>query len=225
VTDIKICTEENSTTSSDIVICDEADTTEPSDIKICEDDLRLIASVNPCEVATTLSVFISEPVAVGDFIIGSGGVEPYSYTFDAGSVNASTGEILSITACSAPGEIRQGVVRVFDSCGNSTGVQTRLTGGQWDLITDTTHNPFFTDDGDEGCCTFGGGGDPCNGVSSITTGSQRFDETWGNVFGSGGCSCIPNCVVGSPWTSPPNPSCDPNFMCVQRLRTYKWQCP
>jgi hypothetical protein len=221
VTDIKICTEENSApTSSDIVICDEEDTFEPLDIKICEDDGRFEDDVfDPCLDAPAMSVTISEPVSVGDFIIGSGGIGPFVYSFGGGSVDSATGEILTITACSGPTEVRSANVTATDTCGNSAILNARLIGGTWKLLGDTTYSPFFQL---EQCWTFGAG----NPTVSRVNGFQRWDDSWiALIFDGGGDPvCDPPAFECVAVPSTENPFPPSQATCVQRKRYYEWRC-
>ena len=61
----------------------------------------------------------------------SGTAPPFIFSFDSGSIDSDTGEILSIDTCSASGDSRAGFVSVMDACGISTSIEVRLPGGIW----------------------------------------------------------------------------------------------
>lgn len=74
----------------------------------------------------------SDAPVVGDTYSVFGGKPPFSYSFDGGTIDSETSEILSITSCSAmPGNAAIGYVSVMDSCGNTASFEVRLPGGHW----------------------------------------------------------------------------------------------
>jgi hypothetical protein len=79
---------------------------------------------------------------VGDRYSASGGVAPYNYSFDGGTIS-DDGEILSITACSSPGSNRGGEVAVTDGCGERVSLAVRLPGGVWRNAVEVRH-PNYT---------------------------------------------------------------------------------
>jgi hypothetical protein len=73
------------------------------------------------------------PTDVGATYSGGGGIQPYSYGFDSGSIN-SDGVITSISGCSAPGDPRWGTVTVTDRCGSTARLIVLLPGGVWTAV-------------------------------------------------------------------------------------------
>lgn len=74
---------------------------------------------------TPLAVIGTEEPVVGSIYSASGGTSPYSYSFDSGTIDSVTGEILSITGCGA------GYVTITDAFGNTSVLEVRLPGGYW----------------------------------------------------------------------------------------------
>jgi hypothetical protein len=71
-------------------------------------------------------------ISIGDFPSSTtGGVAPYSYSFDGGTVDSDTGEILSVTACGASGSARWATVTATDTCSEDGTTEVRLSGGEW----------------------------------------------------------------------------------------------
>jgi hypothetical protein len=117
VSDIKVCTDDNSSQSSDIVICTEDQTTITSDIKVCDDEVRTGTDV--CDTAPELSLSGSTDPAIGDVYTAEGGVEPYFYTITSpGSINSSTGIITDLTYC------QDYTITVRDACTRTARITT-----------------------------------------------------------------------------------------------------
>jgi hypothetical protein len=230
VTDIKVCTEENSSQSSDIVICTEDQTTVPSDIKVCTHDGRIEESIDPCNDAAELFVSGDGDANVGDIYTASGGIGPYTWEFDTGTIDAD-GEITSIDACGSSGDPRGGVITATDSCGSSTGLSVRLAGGEW----------VFNSGASSQCPTSTTGGTvPCITENTIT-GTQKTEKWMAYFVGIGGnfSSCPEyiaysgGCGPCSPCTAWLDPCQDnlPRNTCTPQVRTwhyrdylYDWLC-
>ena len=71
-----------------------------------------------------------EPV-VGTVYTAEGGQAPYTYSFDKGTIDPVTGEILTIDDCGDAGTSRVGIVSATDAFGAVTEIEVRLPGGQW----------------------------------------------------------------------------------------------
>lgn len=94
-----------------------------------------IAPIEPLELSTTAT----SDLVVGDVFSASGGVPPYTFSFDGGTICSIEGgcgddvfgEIQTITDCGATGTPRSGTVTVTDSCGNTASQTFRLPNGVW----------------------------------------------------------------------------------------------
>lgn len=123
--DIRICDEQPKHSGGDIRVCDEKSTNSGSDIRACSDDKD-----DPCKEATAPVVSGDRDCNVGDIYTASGGVPPYAWSFDKGSID-SGGEIISVDSCGASGSSRVGTIRCTDSCGRTGVYKVRLPGGTW----------------------------------------------------------------------------------------------
>ena len=88
MTDIKVCTENNSGVSSDIIVCDQSSPNKPQDIKVCENDGRL----DDCSKYSTVTISGAVDCSVGEIYTASGGSGDYTYSFDTGTIDQD-GEI------------------------------------------------------------------------------------------------------------------------------------
>jgi hypothetical protein len=78
-----------------------------------------------------LSITGTDTPVVGSIYSANGTAPPFTFSFAGGSINSTTGEILSINACVSSGDSRTSLVVVTDSCGLSEGIVVRLPGGAW----------------------------------------------------------------------------------------------
>ena len=128
---IKVCTDDNSSTSSDIVVCTEEETPTPQDIKMCMDDQR--TEPDPCLDPPDLWITGDDNPFDGGSSPGdtttytaTGGAGGYEFfaTSECGtvSINSSTGVV---THGSEGG---QGVVTVTDICGTNASLEVRWPG-------------------------------------------------------------------------------------------------
>lgn len=123
---------------------------------------------------------------VGETYSASGGLGPYIFSFSAGSIDEETGEILSITACSAPNELRTGFVSAIDSCGAQAQKEVTLPGGVWVLV--QADVPLETYDGSSPYCY-------C--LETLVSGKTKEVITWGQycstvtceMYGRSGTTC------------------------------------
>lgn len=182
--------------------------------------------IPPAEVdpVPDLEISVLDEVDCGDFIGATGGSAPYSFTFTGGTVDADTGEILSITACGAPADPRTATAGVTDQCGNSDSAEVRLPGGYWANVYDSgLIIPFFQP---EDCWTYGGGEDPCNEIVSKIVGGTRYRDSWGRLIydghGKPECSASTWSCVNTPDTEPF--TCPELRMCVSRKWRDLWLC-
>lgn len=88
------------------------------------------------ETVTPAALVVSgdEDCSVGDIYSASGGISPYVFSFDGGTINATTGEVTAINACGASGSARWATITVTDSCGNTAKLEVRLPNGTWVII-------------------------------------------------------------------------------------------
>lgn len=105
--------------------------------------------------------------AVGEFYSAGGGIGPYSLSFSAGSIDEESGELLSISACSAPGERRTGFVRVTDSCGEQAEKEVVLPGGVWVLVEDNVRLE-----------TYSAASPSCWCIETLVNGASMEKITW-----------------------------------------------
>jgi hypothetical protein len=127
---ITICPDQADDTGYQIVICPSQDEEDGKQIVICnregEDD--------PCDSAEELTLTGADELeSTSDYeqYSAAGGVAPYSYSFDGGSID-STGLITAITSCGGSrGNGAVGRVTVTDACGSSASIDIRLPGGSW----------------------------------------------------------------------------------------------
>lgn len=139
-------------------------------VSSCDEDVTVTATDACGRVATTevsltleaLELSGTDEPQVGDVYTASGGSAPYSYGFTGGSIDAETGEILSVTSCGGPdGNGGVAAVTVSDDCGGSASITVRLPGGSWSTVVTE--------------CEF----DPCEGCSGY------YDHTYQHVIVTG----------------------------------------
>lgn len=171
---------------------------------------------------------------VGTDYDASGGIPPYVFSFDGGTINPETGEILTIDACGAAGTPRWATVTVTDDCGTTAELEVRLSGGVWNQV------------------LFERQGSDCLGSTSQTNspalyfGKNRSRVLYGFVIISGSncnsCSWVPSfpfyedVYCKDPWKSfPCVPPVTPRVLCETTgtpLKRYvivgaelqEWQC-
>lgn len=92
---------------------------------------------------STLTLSGSDAPVVGDIYSVSGGVSPIIFSFDGGTIDSETGEILSITSCGgSSGNGAGGSVTASDACGQTASIDVRLPGGNW-VTTNVEDFPEF----------------------------------------------------------------------------------
>lgn len=154
--------------------------------------------------------------SVGSQYTALGGKSPYTWSISCGAIS-STGQVTSVSGCCG-----SGAVMVTDACGQSASIAVRFPGGQWVLVSDVSPRPFYSDNG---CCTYGGGEDPCNKQITETHGRFRYTDYWTNVKTPGGCDCAPTCLVQPNTTYEYGGDCSPpKNMCVSRKIVWEWRC-
>jgi hypothetical protein len=207
VSDIKVCTEDNSRQSSDIVVCTEDQTQVPSDIKVCTEDGRIF--FDKCLGLSDLVISGDEDCNVGDIYTASGGTGNYVFSFNVGTIDQD-GEVLSINACGAPDSDRTGIISVFDGC-SSASITVRLTGGYWKIISseqvgsDCSNSPScnsYVQYGPRGAATCRMTTGSCTG--QLLSGGSRVTERVAYAYGGFDSSfdiCTTNCCcLGPPIT-------------------------
>jgi len=223
VSNIKVCTDENTATPSDIVICDDEQTPKPQDIKVCVDPGR----VDPCLTSMDITVSGDGDCNVGDIYSATGGIGPYTWSFDSGGIDSS-GEITSINSCVTPGDYRGGVVTATDTCGNSNTLTVRLTGGIWVTVSDPPRGSYFWGVNGTDCAIKFTDAHICAVGSQITiNGAIRITEGWNCIDGRSDSEL---CPLGTPVVSA-IADCDLCTTSVytvpiqSRYLTEEWQCP
>ncbi len=223
MSDIKICTDENTAKHQDVVICAEEQTPKPQDIKICEDDGRL----DPCSTIAQVIISGDSDCNVGDIYTASGGTGSYTYSFDSGSINPSTGEILTITDCGSPGDPRGGVVSVNDGCSISS-LEVRLTGGEWVIISDPPRGTYFWGVNGTSCAVKFADAHVCaQGFQITINGATRIREAWQCIDGRDDSEL---CPIDTPVSSAIADCslCTTSVYTIpiqNGFRTEEWQCP
>ncbi|WP_020675567.1 hypothetical protein [Geopsychrobacter electrodiphilus] len=159
--DIFLCTSEKiSAPSSDILLCPHVAVT--GDIELC---------ASPCATAPALFLTGSDAPSVGDIYSASGGIAPYTYSYTGGTINPTTGEILTVLSCVYGDNTRaSAIVSVMDDCGVSAAIVVRQPGGGW-VMRDYQTNPES-------------GGTYSNHV--FTLGKDQYNITFGRTEGSEG---------------------------------------
>lgn len=97
------------------------------------DDCGRIAESEEIELEQP-PLFITGPDApiVGSVYTASGGLPPYRYTFDGGTIDGE-GEVLTIDDCGGAGEeAGMGEVTATDLCDTEASIDVRLPGGHWE---------------------------------------------------------------------------------------------
>lgn len=187
-----------------------------------------------------LSLGGDEDCNVGDIYTAAGGTGAYAYSFDSGTIDSETGEILSITACPGAGASRVGVVSVSDGC-EVIQLEVRLPGGVWAL----------TQENHTGCggsvYLLAGGNCRCGTLATgvpgelISGGSKTVENvTW--YTNTSGCDSLgpPQTLVSAAWgalnvgdpfplsfecgVTAPNCSLTQYALVMDRYE-YEWQCP
>jgi hypothetical protein len=197
----------------------------PTDQSIdCGDEVTIYRVTSTCgqeaeaRVAIPSLVLIGpEEVAVDDEYVAGGGVKPYTYSFDRGTIDPINGKIYSITDCGGPDDPPQkGNVTVTDDCGTDVTLEVDIPTGSWTLDSDT------------------GFWDVCNKdyefQASVETVSEktRYVRYWCKAQTGTGliltCGARPECCTFC--TSPEEPS-DPTIWArvhLNREIVYKWTC-
>ena len=120
---------------------------------------------------------------VGSIYVGSGGKPPYRYTFDSGSIDEQTGEILSITDCADLGNIAMGAVSVSDVCDQGANLNVRLPSGHWE---------FKSVDGPQVIC----GGGNATPLATHIVGSTKIEIRYCGTQTTGQtCGCPLACAL------------------------------
>ena len=128
--EIQICDQDGTDQHKDIYICNQDGDEKNRDIQICTRDGE-ISCVEPLPLLELSGADELESTTDYEQYTASGGVLPYSYSFDGGSINSS-GLITSITSCGgSSGNGAVGSITVTDACGQTKSITVRLPGGQW----------------------------------------------------------------------------------------------
>ena len=221
MSDIRVCEEDQVQVPGDVRICNE-ESVQPGDIRICNDD-----EDDPCLDSSVPVIAGDGDGNVGDIYTASGGLPPYAWSFDSGGID-SNGEITSINSCSAPGELRGGVITVTDSCGRSSNLTIRLPGGTWVKISDPPRGSYFWGVNGTDCATKFTNAHICE-VGSLTTinGTTQIIEGWNCIDGRDDSELCPiDTPVASTITSCSLCTTSSYTIPIQSFyRTYEWQCP
>jgi len=179
-----------------------------------------------------LELELSGPIdcEVGSVYTATHGKEPYVYSFNGGTINSATGEILTVNSCSTPGTLAEATVTVTDSCWpDPATLKVRIPGGEW---VRTDYVDYCAQDWE------------CSCGDILEVGSTRYIEYWGGMDGATPCSegmadffegiCLafeysPERTLYPPCTmiAPPCPSNSLGpFKCIGLMSTaeYEWRC-
>lgn len=123
----------------------------------------------------------SDAPVVGDTYGVSGGALPVTFSFDGGTIDNETGEVLSITSCGGPnGNGAVGIVSALDSCGNTASLEVRLPGGHWFQDSIEFSNKYAGDFDGSRC--FDAYSNSCGSVSEVCVDDYGFDSTAGGEY-------------------------------------------
>jgi hypothetical protein len=126
--------------SGDIGLC-----VSDGDVLLCLNrDIELCAT--NCADPPELFMEGSDAPIVGTEYTATGGVAPYVFTMDGGTITTSvdTGTVATITSCG--GSLNNGAggtVTVTDACAQTKSIIVRLTGGRWSQISSEEIADFY----------------------------------------------------------------------------------